>query len=83
VDTKTKTLKAVSDPTRLLILQKIAKGEFCACGLKCPGKSQPAISQHLTKLLCAGLVNVRCIGPKRIYSATQKAKKILKDIARW
>ena len=83
MDTKTKTLKAVSDPTRLSLLQRIAKGEFCACGLRCPGKSQPAVSQHLSKLLCAGLVKVRCNGSKRIYSITEKARRILHDISEW
>jgi len=83
VDTKTKTLKAVSDPTRLSLLQRIAKGEICACKLKCGKVSQPAVSQHLSALLCAGLVKVRNDGAKRFYSITQKARKVLNDISEW
>jgi DNA-binding transcriptional ArsR family regulator len=83
VDTKTKTLKAVSDPTRLSLLQYISKGEVSACKLKCCKVSQPAVSQHLSTLLCAGLVKVRNAGSKRFYSITQKARKILDDINKW
>ena len=83
MNAKTKTLKAVSDPTRLSLLQRIAKGEICACKLRCGKVSQPAVSQHLSTLLCAGLVKVRNAGSKRFYSTTQKARKILDDISKW
>lgn len=83
METKTPILKAVSDPTRLSLLQRIAKGEVCACKLKCGKVSQPAVSQHLSTLLCAGLVKVRNAGSKRFYSITHKARKILDDISEW
>ena len=81
---KTKIIKAVADQTRLRLLERIRKGEVCACDLPFFVKvSQPAVSQHLKVLLEAGLVKLRKEGTKRIYSLSQKGKKIMRDISRW
>ncbi len=77
-------IKAVSDEARLKILEKISKGEICACQLPCCACiSQPAASQHLKMLLKAGLVSIRKDGKHRLYSMTKKGSQIVKDISKW
>ena len=79
-----KVLAAVSDNTRLKMLKLLARGELCACVLpKRVGTSQPAVSQHLKVLREAGLVRMRKDGKKRIYSISEKGRKVLGDISRW
>jgi len=79
-----KTLAAVSDATRLKMLRLLARGELCACVLpKHVSTSQPAVSQHLKVLREAGLTCMRKEGKKRIYSLSNKGKKILADISEW
>lgn len=55
-----RTLKAISDPTRLRLLSIIAAhegAEACVCDLTEPvGLSQPTVSHHLKVLADAGLV---------------------------
>jgi ArsR family transcriptional regulator len=49
--------KALSDPTRLAIINQLAgSGECCVCNLEPLGLSQPTISHHLKILRDAGLV---------------------------
>jgi ArsR family transcriptional regulator, arsenate/arsenite/antimonite-responsive transcriptional repressor len=49
--------KALSDPTRLAIVNQLAgSGECCVCNLEPLGLSQPTISHHLKILREAGLV---------------------------
>ncbi|HEX9766909.1 MAG TPA: metalloregulator ArsR/SmtB family transcription factor [Nitriliruptorales bacterium] len=63
-DDETATLAAafaaLSDPTRLLLLNLVANtegGEACACDLVTPtGRSQPTVSHHLKVLVEAGLL---------------------------
>ncbi len=77
-------LKALADETRLGILETIARKEICACRLPAlVGKTQPAVSQHLSVLLGAGLVRMRKDGKKRIYSVSEKGNKILGEIRKW
>jgi len=79
-----KTLAAVSDGTRLKILRLLSRAEKCACVL--PGKvgtSQPAVSQHLKVLRGAGLVRMRKDGKKRIYSISDRGRKVIGDIGKW
>ncbi|MBC6458592.1 helix-turn-helix transcriptional regulator [Actinomadura sp. HBU206391] len=56
-----RTLKAVSDPTRLQLLSMIQSspdGEACVCDLTEPlGLTQPTVSHHLKILLDAGVLN--------------------------
>ena len=60
---------ALSDPTRLQIVELLGSGERTAgaIGAHFP-VSAPAISQHLKTLREAGLVRVRVDGQRRIYS---------------
>jgi len=77
-------LKALADETRLRILERVAMEEICACEL--PGivrKTQPAVSQHLSVLLGAGLVRMRKDGKMRIYSVSEKGRAILGDLTKW
>ena len=85
MDNRTRRLKAVSHPTRLHLLQRIARGEVCPCKMVgcCRNMSQPAMSQHLRTLTGAGLVKVRSKGTRRWYSLTAKARKMLDDISKW
>ena len=54
-----KMAKALSDPTRLRILQEIAKGtnKGCADLFAVVAISQPSMSQHLKVLVESGLVD--------------------------
>jgi ArsR family transcriptional regulator len=57
--------KALSDPTRLKILDYIREGEKCICEIiPYTRKSQPCVSQHLKVLKHAGLINERKDGTK-------------------
>lgn len=60
---------ALSDPTRLEIVELLGAGERSAgaIGAHFP-ISAPAVSQHLKALREAGLVRVRIDGQRRIYS---------------
>jgi DNA-binding transcriptional ArsR family regulator len=60
---------ALSDPTRLEIVELLGAGEQSAgaIGAHFP-MSAPAVSQHLKTLREAGLVRVRIDGQRRIYS---------------
>jgi ArsR family transcriptional regulator len=51
--------KALSDPTRLAIVNRLAgRGESCVCEFQSLGLSQPTISHHLRVLREAGLIEV-------------------------
>src|SRR5271170_2068394 len=60
---------ALSDPTRRLVLERLAAGPRpvgeIAAGLPV---SRPAVSQHLKVLKAAGLVSDRQDGARRIYA---------------
>ena len=57
---------ALSDPTRLAILARLAKGEATVTQLVEPFEmTQPAISRHLKILEEAGLIVRRVDGPRR------------------
>ena len=63
--------KALSDPTRLRILEYIRQGEKCICEIiPYTGKSQPCVSQHLKVLKHAGLINERKDGTKIMIKVT-------------
>lgn len=61
-------LQAISDPTRLAILQRLADSPLPVVELtRGFSMSRPAISQHLRILKDAGLVTNRAHGTQRIY----------------
>lgn len=62
-------LKAISDPTRLLMMKLMEDKELCVCQfVEMFETSQPAISQHLKKLKQTGLVKEDRRGQWRFYS---------------
>ena len=69
VDAPSPTFRALADPTRRALLDRLGDGELTV-GELCEGfdMSQPAISQHLKVLRDAGLVSVRRDGRRRFYA---------------
>jgi DNA-binding transcriptional ArsR family regulator len=62
------TFRAISDPTRRAILDRLSAGEAAAGQLGDAFEmSQPAVSQHLRILRDAGLVRQRRVGRRRLY----------------
>jgi DNA-binding transcriptional ArsR family regulator len=60
---------ALSDPTRLRIVELLAEREYAAGDLvERFALSQPAVSQHLRVLRDAGLVRVRREAQRRMYA---------------
>lgn len=52
--------QALSDPTRLRLLNLLAGGEICVCYfVEVLGEPQPKVSRHLAHLRTAGLVEAR------------------------
>lgn len=65
--------KALSDPTRLKILESVQNGEKCICEIvPVTGKSQPNVSQHLKVLKNAGLIHERKDGTNILIKAAHK-----------
>src|SRR6516225_7424644 len=63
-------LKALAEPRRRRILMLVRDGELSAGEIASHFEiSRPAVSQHLTVLREAGLVNERRNGTKRLYRA--------------
>ncbi len=72
--------RAVADPTRRGILDRLALGDAGASDLDpAHAMSQPAMSQHLKVLREAGLVEVRAHGRRRIYSLQPDALRPIYD----
>ena len=61
--------RALSDPSRREILDRLRAGDLPATGIPLTKRiSQSALSQHLRVLRLAGLIDVRKQGQKRLYS---------------
>jgi len=69
---RSKIFKALSDPTRLEILDFLRNGEKCVCEI-IPHVAliQPVVSRHLKILKDTGLVTDRKDGTRRLYSITE------------
>jgi ArsR family transcriptional regulator len=83
----TKILKALSDPTRLKIVELLKKGEICACKfVPFTKKAQPTVSQHLRILENAGIVKSRKEGKMIFYSIIDSRIfdliKLIKEISK-
>jgi DNA-binding transcriptional ArsR family regulator len=64
-------LRALADPTRRAVFERLAGGEMTVGALKQNFEvTQPAISQHLAQLRKAGLVAERREGRNTYYAAT-------------
>jgi DNA-binding transcriptional ArsR family regulator len=73
--------RAVADPTRRAILDRLRSAELSVNELAGPfDMTQPAISQHLRILLDAGLVEVEQIGRQRLYKLNARP---LRDVFQW
>ncbi len=70
-----KIAKALSDKTRLRILNEIAKGKKITCGEaeEVAGLSQPTVSHHLKVLYEAGLLQTEKNGRHVTISVNKKA----------
>ena len=69
---KAKIFNALSDPTRLEILEFLRAGEKCVCEIiPHAGLIQPVVSRHLRILKDCGLVRDRKDGTRRLYSITE------------
>ena len=76
-----RTFAALSDPTRLGLVEKLlTQGELAAGDLSADHTiSAPAISRHLKVLREAGLIDQRVAGTKRYYSARPEALRSIND----
>ncbi|MEF8813845.1 MAG: metalloregulator ArsR/SmtB family transcription factor [Halovenus sp.] len=77
------TLTALGSQTRYEALRLIAAsdGGRCVCELEpALGVSQGAVSQALSRLFAAGLVKRRKEGRWRYYTATPRAKRLLREL---
>lgn len=65
---KAEIFKALGHPTRLVIVEMLAKKERCVCEIASEfNDSQATISRHLDQLLRAGIVRRRRDGTKMMY----------------
>lgn len=75
------TLDALGNDTRYEALRMIADADgdgICGCDIEpALGVSQGAVSQALSKLFAAGLVDRRKDGRWRYYTATERAQRLL------
>jgi DNA-binding transcriptional ArsR family regulator len=72
------TLKLFSDPTRLLIVQALAKQELCGCDLGwVTRQSDKVVSHHLGRLRRDGLVANRRDGKVVFASLTERGRALL------
>jgi ArsR family transcriptional regulator, arsenate/arsenite/antimonite-responsive transcriptional repressor len=71
--------QALSDPTRLRIVQMLARSECCVCDLEEPvGAYQSRLSFHLKKLKDAGVVSDRKQGRWVYYTLQREALEKLR-----
>lgn len=72
--------RALADPTRRAVFERLARGEMTVSDLKAGfAVSQPAISQHLAALRGAGLVEERRQGRNAYYRARPEGLAPLTD----
>jgi DNA-binding transcriptional ArsR family regulator len=70
VEVAVTALRMLADPTRLRLLWLLRDGEHDVGSLAAAvGAARPSVSQHLAKLLLAGLVSMRREGRRALYQA--------------
>jgi DNA-binding transcriptional ArsR family regulator len=76
-------VKVFADPTRLLIVQALARRELCGCDLGwiC-GQSDKVVSHHLGRLKREGLVSTRREGKVVFASLTERGRNLFETIER-
>ena len=68
-EARARIAKALSHPSRLLMLDALAEGEMCVCDLtELVGADQSTVSKHLAVLRQAGIVEDRKEGTMTFYS---------------
>jgi ArsR family transcriptional regulator len=79
---QSKIFKALSDETRLKIVELLSKKEICACEfVPLTKKAQPTVSQHLKVLESAGIIKSRKEGRMIVYSlANPKFLELIKIV---
>jgi ArsR family transcriptional regulator len=77
-------MKLMGDNSRLTMLAILREKEFCGCELvELTGLTQSNISQHLSKLKAAGLVNEIRKGFWTYYSLNIEDKPYVQDVLRY
>ena len=72
--------KALADPTRVSIVNRLAAGECCVCDLTAVFElSQPTVSHHLRILRDTGLVEAERRGTSALYRLVPDAIDRLRD----
>jgi ArsR family transcriptional regulator, lead/cadmium/zinc/bismuth-responsive transcriptional repressor len=75
------TLKVFADPTRLLIVQALARHELCGCDLGwVTRQSDKVVSHHLSRLRREGLVESRRDGKIVFASLTDAGRELIEAI---
>jgi len=78
----TDVFRAVADPTRRAMLDRLRDGGLSVSDLAGPfNMTQPAVSQHLRVLLHAGLVEAEQVGRQRLYRLNARPLRALFDWA--
>lgn len=66
---RTETLKALANPYRIWMVEKLAEGELCVCEFnKALDLDYSTISRHLSVLRHAGIIDYRKSGKQVYYS---------------
>ncbi len=80
MEERLRIFKALSDPTRLKIVDYVLSGEKCVCEIrKIVDRSQSTVSQQLCKLENLGIFESRRSGKSVYYTLTnEKVRKIMK-----
>lgn len=81
-DLRARILSALSDPTRLDILEYLSEGERCVCEIiPAFDRSQSTISKHLSILYEAGIVDRRIDGKRTLYRIkNERIFDLIKDV---
>ena len=75
------TFKALADPTRVAIVNRLAAGQVCVCDLTSAfDLSQPTVSHHLEVLRDAGLVESERRGTWAYYQLVPDAIERLRGV---
>jgi DNA-binding transcriptional ArsR family regulator len=74
------SFKALADPTRVSIVNRLAAGDCCVCDLTAVFElSQPTVSHHLRILREAGLIETERRGTSALYRLVPDAIDRLRD----
>jgi DNA-binding transcriptional ArsR family regulator len=77
----TDVFRAIADPTRRALLDRLRAGDLAVADLAGPFRmTQPAVSQHLRVLRDAGLVRAEQVGRRRVYRLNPRP---LRDVVEW